>query len=99
MPMPIGDSDEAILLDIFGVFKTITITGIFEGTKAEQRTFISAIEDIENGTQVSAKFISSFIISPEDYKVFIKSFRWDKSFADINKLNYTLTLFEGAPVT
>ena len=97
--MPIGDSDEAILLDIFGVFRTITLTGIFQGTQAEQRTFISAIEDIENGSQVSAKFVSSLVTNPEDYKVFIKSFRWDKSKADINKLNYTLTLFEGANVS
>lgn len=95
MPLPRSDSSDAILLDLFGTFKTITIDGIFEGTEAAQRTFITNIEAIANGAQDGSTFISSFITSPASYSVLIQSFTWNKQAADISKIGYTLTLFQG----
>lgn len=98
MPMPIGDSNEAILLDIFGVFRTIIVNGIFQGTEAQQKTFITNVEALENGNQSSSEFVSSLVTIPTNYKVFIKSFRWSVNKAEPTKIGYTLTMFEGANV-
>ena len=97
--LPRSDSNEAVLLDLFGCFRTITITGIFDGTEAEQRTFIGQIDTIENGQQDSSTFVSSLITSPASYKVFIQNFVWTKSAADPSKIDYTLVLIEGEEVS
>ncbi len=94
-PRPRADSNLAVLLDIFGVMKTITLTGIIEGTVAEQNTFIAAINAISDGEQISSTFTSSQTTSPANIKVFIQNFRWTKQASDVNKLEYTLTLLEG----
>ena len=97
-PLPRHNSSAVILLDLFGCSKSITVNGIFQGTIAEQRTFIAAIEAINNGTQVSSTFVSSLVTSPASYNVFITTFQWVKNSADPNKIGYTLTLLEGAGV-
>ena len=51
MPLPLSDSSQSILLDLFGVSRTITVDGIFTGTLTEQGTFITAIEAIQAGNQ------------------------------------------------
>jgi len=85
------------LLDVFGTFKTITINGTYYGTLTEQRTFIDAIEDICDGSQVSSDFVSS--IKTETLKVFIQTFNWEVIEATTEKITYTLTLLEGRAVT
>lgn len=94
--LPRQDSNNAILLDIFGASRSIIITGILTGTETEQRTFITAIELLNNGQQSSKPFVSSLITSPASRNVFVQSFRWIKNLADIGKINYTLTMVEGA---
>lgn len=94
-PLPRSDSSDAILLDLFGTFKIITIDGIFEGTASAQRTFISNIEAIANGAQNGSTFVSSFITSPASYSVLIQNFTWNKQAGDVSKIGYNLTLFQG----
>ena len=92
-PLPRQDSSSAILIDLFGVIRTVTVTGIFTGTVNQQNTFISAIEGIANGVQSGSTFVSS--IRSASITVLIQNFRWTKNRADPSKINYTLTLIEG----
>lgn len=95
-PLPQSDADNAILLDVFGCFRTITVVGNFEGTITEQRTFIDAIEGICDGSQVSSDFVSS--LTTDTKKVFIQTFSWDVIEATPSKISYTLTLLQGRNV-
>lgn len=97
-PLPRQDSENALLLDIFGVSRTITIEGIYEGTAAELRTFISTIEGYAVGTQTGLAFVSDLVISPASRTVFIQVFDWSYVAADVSKISYNLTLMEGASV-
>lgn len=97
-PLPTQDSDNTILLDLFGMTRTIQITGMFEGTEAAQRTFIAAMDTIAAGAQTGSAFVSGLITSPANRTVFIQNWSWTKSKADIRKIDYTLTLIEGATV-
>ena len=92
-PLPRQDSDGAILSDLFGVFRTVTIQGTITGTKTVQNTFITNIETITNGTQSGSTFVSS--IRADNITVLIQSFRWVKRAAVETKLEYTLTLLQG----
>ena len=94
-PLPTLDSDKSILLDIFGVSRTITIEGIFTGTVGALNTFINTIQTIANGTQTGVTFVSS-LTTFADKKVFIKSFNWSFLKGSPNKINYSLELVEGA---
>lgn len=95
-PIPRSDSSSVILLDLFGCSKKISVEGIITGTTTVQNTFITAIESINNGQQSSSTFTSS--IRTSTYNVFIETFTWTKNAADPSKLNYSLTLLEGAEV-
>ena len=92
-PMPFSDSDAALLMDLLGTSRTITITGKKTGTVAQLRTFIEAIETIQNGQQSSSSFVSSWTNDNKD--VLIQDFAHDKIEADESKVNYTLTMIEG----
>ena len=94
--IPTSDSDTSLLLDLFGVIRTISIDGIFTGTIANQvSNFITPIETIANGTQAGVTFVSSQTSFPNK-KVFIQNFNWNFVKANPNKINYSLTLIEGA---
>ncbi len=97
-PIPTRNSNQAILLDIFGVSRTITVTGIITGVDATHVTFINNIEAIINGAQVSSTFVSSKT-GYANKNVFIDGFEWNVNKADVSKIGYTLTLIEGALIT
>jgi len=96
-PLPGSDSKNAILLDVFGNFRTIVVNGTFAGTQTQQRTFIDAIESICSGRQVSSTFVSS--LTTDSKKVYVQTFNWEVQEATTGKINYTLTLLEGRNVT
>ena len=96
-PLPKRNSQNAILLDVFGCFRTITIQGTYQGTLTQQRTFIDAIETIASGSQISSTFVSS--ITTDTKKVFVQTFSWEVVEATPGKITYTLTLLEGRNVT
>lgn len=94
-PIPTLDSDEALLLDLFGMSRTINIEGIYQGTIAQQATFISNIDNIASGSQSGSTFVSSQTSTPNK-TVYIQSWSWTVNAADTSKLNYSMILVEGA---
>lgn len=95
--IPTQDSSNAILLDIFGMGRTVTIDGELIGTQGEQTTFINAINAIANGTQTGSTFVSSKD-GIANKTLFIDGFDWTVIKADVSRISYILTLREGAAV-
>ncbi|MHA1737929.1 MAG: hypothetical protein ACTSWD_05030 [Candidatus Heimdallarchaeota archaeon] len=95
-PMPLSDSDEAILMDILGTSRTLTIEGVKTGTIAELRTFVTDIEGLQNGEQSSSVFESSWTNVNKD--VLIQDFQHVKESGDESRVSYTLTLVEGSVI-
>ena len=93
-PMPLSDSDKAVLMDIFGTSRTITIDGKKTGEVATLRTFVSDIEIIQNGEQEGSTFVSSWTDSNKT--VLIQDFTHTKLKADESEVAYTLVLEEGS---
>ena len=97
-PLPTLDSDKSILLDIFGVSRTISIEGIFTGTASQLNTFIVAMETINSGTQTGSTFVSS-LSTFSNKTVFMNDFSWNFIAGSPNKIDYSIELLEGASVT
>ena len=95
MPMPLGDSDDALLADLMGTTRTITIDGEFTGNQTAQDAFIDAIEGIQNGNQSSSSFVSD---RKGTFDVIISDFSYTFEEGAITKVNYTLTLIEGTVI-
>jgi hypothetical protein len=95
MPLPLSDSDETVLYDYFGMQRTIEISGIFTGTNAEHVSFINSIEAIMNGQQSGSTFVSSKT-SISNTTVYLNYFEWSVNAADVSKINYSLSMIEGA---
>jgi len=93
MPMPFSDSDEALLMDLMGTSRTITISGVFNGTVSELRTFVTDIEGLQTGEQTNLVFVSSWTNVNKD--VLIQDFTHDKAEGNESSVNYNLTLIEG----
>ena len=93
-PMPLSDSDEAILMDIFGTSRTITVEGVKTGTVSELRTFVNNIEALQNGEQSNLTFVSSWTNSNKE--VLIQDFTYTKISSDESKVGYNLSLVEGS---
>ncbi len=97
-PIPTQDSDQAILLDIFGMSRNININGIFVGTLSAQNTFIQAIEGIMDGSQSGSVFVSSQTSTPNITSVILDNFEWTVNKADVSKIDYSLTLIQGIAI-
>ncbi len=92
-PLPGSDSDAAILADLFGVSRTITIEGVKTGVVADLRTFIVNIEAIQDGDQAASTFVSSW--TNVNKTMLIQDFTHTKLMADESKVSYSLVLIEG----
>ncbi len=92
-PLPYSDSDIALIMDLMGTSRTITVTGVKTGTVAQLRTFVTDIEGLMNGNQSGSTFVSSW--TNVNKTVLIQDFTHDKAEGDENKVNYTITLIEG----
>jgi len=92
-PIPFSDSDQSLIMDLMGTGRTITVTGVKTGTIAQLRTFVIDIEGLQNGSQSSLTFVSSW--TNVNKSVLIQDFTHDKASGDENKVNYVLTLLEG----
>lgn len=95
-PMPRSDSDEAILMDLFGTSRTVTIDGVKTGTLSELRTFVNAIEGIQSGTQTGSTFSGGF--KSTNITVLIQNFTWNYAEGDVSRISYTLTLVQGTAI-
>jgi len=92
-PLPYSDSHEALLIDLMGTGRTITITGEFIGTPAELKTQIENIEAIQNGQQSNSTYNGVLMTGKN---VQIQTFNWDYVGGDVGRVVYTLTLMEGS---
>lgn len=95
-PVPRSDSTNSLLTDIFGTGKTITLNGTYVGTVSQIRTFITAIETIQNGEQTVNTYSGGLMSDTKN--VLVSTFNWDYVKADVNSLGYTLTLIEGTVI-
>jgi hypothetical protein len=95
--MPISDSDQAIVLDIMGIVRKITLDGIFSGTDVECATFINLIEGILNGNQSTRNFASDS--TGLTIKVILSGWECHVEEGVINRVYYNLELTEAIEVT
>jgi len=96
-PLPLSDSNEALLLDLMGTSRTITVEGYkISTTKATLTTFVTTIETLQNGEQSGVTYVGDFITTNKTVQV--QTFTWDWVEADVNRIKYTLTLLQGTPL-
>lgn len=96
-PMPYADSDDAIMLDMFGASRTITVSGVFatgDGSYSTNALAIAALDALINGQQTSKTFVSGK--SGSSYTVLVQSVEWKSDEGDVNKVTYTIVLTEGS---
>jgi hypothetical protein len=95
-PLPASNSNQAILLDIFGSFRTIIIDGIFVDGQdgVSLATFISQLDALVNGSQISVSFVSGK--STSTYQVLVQSITWKSEEGSPTKVNYTINMAEGS---
>ena len=91
--IPFSDSDAALIMDLMGTSRTITLEGSKNGDVSDLRTFIENIETLQNGEQSGSTFVSSW--TNDNKTVLIQDFTHDKEAADENEVKYSLTLIEG----
>lgn len=92
-PLPYSNSDAALIMDLMGTSRTITVNGVKTGAVAALRTFVTDIEGIQNGQQGGSTFVSSW--TNVNKTVLIQDFTWEKVEGNESKINYSLTLLEG----
>lgn len=95
-PLPFSDSDKALIMDLLGTSRTITVDGVKTGVVADLRTFVTDIEGLQNGKQTGLVFVSSW--TNVNKNVLIQNFSHTKIEADENKVGYTLSLIEGTAI-
>lgn len=95
-PIPYRDSTDSVLADLMGTSRNITLSMKFIGTVSELRTFVGQIEGIQDGQQSGSSYTGTLIVTSKT--VLIQTFNWDYEKANLNTLNYTLTLVEGKPI-
>lgn len=92
--MPRNDSDKAVLADILGVMRTITVSGsVTSGTKSVLQNFILAIEAIQDGKQTNNTYTGEFITTAK--KALIQTFSWTWEAANPTQIKYDITIIEG----
>lgn len=89
-----SDSNAAIILDLFGTIRRISVDGIFTGNNTELNDFIVALGGIINGAQTGSTFVSS-LTTFASKTVLVEDFTWNYAKGDPNKINYNLSMVEG----
>lgn len=93
-PLPGSDSDQVIVLDLFGMTRTISISGVITGALATLQTFIATMEGYANGQQTIGVFVSN--IHATNKNCYIQNFSYTYSTESPSILNYTLDLIEAS---
>ena len=107
IPYPSQDSSYAIIFDILGVLRNITINGNNQGTVAQLKKFILDIEARVNGQQYNNTTPGRTTVltlsmggaaSDIDitYNVVIKTFSWNFVAGSATQIEWTLELIEGS---
>lgn len=96
MPMPASDSNMAIMLDLFGVNRTINIKGTFvdgDGSLTIAQ-FIAELDAQANGVQSGKNYVSG--TSGVTYTILVQTASWDVEEGAPTKVNYTINMIEGS---
>jgi hypothetical protein len=96
MPMPTQDSPYAIILALFGTLRTINLSGTFTSTDGAISTFISELDGLTSGLQSTRKYHSD--TSGQDYFVFISKTDWKRAEGEVNKIDWSIDMIEGANI-
>ena len=94
-PLPTYNSSQAVLLDIFGASRTITISGVHvsgDGSKTTAQ-FIAELDGLISGSQTSRTYTSDK--SATTYKVLVQTVSWKSEEGAPLKTEYTITMVEG----
>lgn len=96
MPMPGSDSSSAILIDLFGSSRDITIEGVYPSsdTTYSIANFIIALDALVNGSQTIQHFTSGK--SGVQYHVLIDSVSWEAEEGNVSAVKYTIRMKEGS---
>lgn len=97
MALPGEDSEETILLDLFGVDRQMIIRGRFvQGNSgyANIPAFIAALDLLANGSQTGRTYTSDK--TGASYGVLVQSVSWSGEEGDPNSVEYTINLTEGS---
>lgn len=100
MPMPMQDSNKAIVMDLFGAAKTITIKGTYTSDIIQHLViFVNQLHSYCNGKQNAILYQSGFYYdingSVITYpKVFVTSVAWNYESGSPNTLSYTIVMQE-----
>ena len=93
-PLPGSDSSSAIILDLFGCTRTLTLSGKKVDTEANCATFISWLDGLLTGSQ--SPVVLHVDISNLDYNVLISSIGWDYSEGEVGIVEYTISVIEAS---
>jgi hypothetical protein len=94
MPIPLSDSTNTVMLDLFGASRTIIIKGRFTTTDGTISTFISELDALVNGQQSVKVYHSDK--SGSDYNVLIQGARWSSAEGGVNFVDYTIEMIQGS---
>ena len=97
MPLPRSDSNQLIALDLFGAQRTITIEGVYTVSDGTISTFVSQLDSLINGVQITRTYSSD--TSGTTYNVFVQTVEWSRGEAEVNLVHYTITMLEAVSVT
>jgi hypothetical protein len=95
-PMPVSDSNQAILLDLFGASRTIQISGRFyEGQDSMTVTdFIAELDGLISGSQTAKTYFSDK--TGVSYTVLVDGVSWKVTQGEVTIVSYDITLIEGS---
>jgi hypothetical protein len=94
MPIPLSDSSSAVMLDLFGASRTITVKGRYTTADGTISAFIAELDALVNGTQTTKVYHSDK--TGGNYNVLVQSIRWSGEEAGINFVDYEIVLTEGS---
>lgn len=92
-PIPLSDSSSAILLDLFGASRRISIKGVYTSADGTIATFIGELDGLIDGEQTAKTYHSDK--SGLSYTVLVDHVSWNVEEGEVNKVNYTIELIEG----
>jgi len=95
-PIPGEDSKDAVLLDIMGVLRNVTIESVKNDTAANIKTFIENIEITQNGSQGSGLVFTSSLLGEMDGKFYIDNFDWSYIAGEPTIVKFTMHLIQGS---
>jgi hypothetical protein len=97
MALPRNDSNNTIVLDLFGVNKTIRINGVYTGNQAALQSFVADLHALAAGTQTTKSYVSDIVPGPTKVMVQSTNFKYEEGAPTI--IRWEIIMIEAAQVT